>query len=218
MFLMFTATIFYFGITLHDLNINFQKFTWMICNFAVCPLLNYILWVIPRNHELFFFKEIMPSFTIQKINILSFTQVPEWHFTHSPCSEPCSYTVTSLFSCSQNAEIWIYFRHICQLVITHPYREDISGPEYAKLVYWNYTLRHPLPGSFKAWFICFCLMPFPWQLLFAIHNLLDSDNASCIQGNITMKVKVITWLKVLNTLRLTTELQWQREVMTLTTT
>ena len=146
------------------------------------------------------FKETMPSFTIQEINILHLIWIPEWHFTQSPCSEPCSYTVTSLFLGSWNAEIWIHFRHICQLVITHPHRQDILGAEYAKLVYQNYTLSHPLPGWFKAWFICFCLMLFVWQLLFAIHNLLDSNSASCIQSNVTMEVKVLTWLKILNTL------------------
>lgn len=120
----------------------------------------------------------MPSFMIQKINNLSFIRVHEWHFTQSPYSEPCSYTVTSLFFCSWNAEIWIYFRHFCQLFPTHPYRQDILGPEYANPVYWNYTLRHFLPGWFKAWFMCFCLMPFAWQLLFAIHNLLVKMQAA----------------------------------------
>lgn len=213
--LIFTAIIFYSGIIVYDLNINFGKFTWMIHNFAAYTLLNCILWVIPRNLENFF-KEIMPSFMIQKINILSFIWVPQWHSTQSPCSEPCSYTLTRFFFCSWNAEIWIYFRHICQLVITYPYRQGILGLEYANLVYWNYALRHRLPGWFKTWFICFCLILFVWQLLFAIHNLLDSDSASCVQSTTTMKV--ITWLKVLCTLRLTTESQWQREVITLSTT
>lgn len=168
----------------------------MIRSFAVCSLLNQILWVTKRNCNFYFF---LSKLYRQKINTLSFIRLPEWCSAQSPGSDPGSYTVSSLFFCYWNAEIWIYFRHICQLVITHPYRQDTLGPEYANLAYWNYTLGHPLPGWFKAGFICFCLRTFTWQLLFPTHNLLDSDNVSCIQSSITTKVKATPGLKVLTT-------------------
>lgn len=141
MSLIFTAIIFYSGIALSDLNKISGKLAWMIHNSAVSTLSSSPLWVIPRNHE-YFVKEIMLSFSIQKINIL-FYPTPEWHSSQSPRSEPCSDTVISLFFCSWNAVIWIYFRSTCQLSFAQPYRQNSWSPEYANLVYWNCALRIP---------------------------------------------------------------------------
>lgn len=207
MSLIFTAIIFYSGIALSDLNKISGKLAWMIHNSAVSTLSSSPLWVIPRNHE-YFVKEIMLSFTIQKINIL-FYPTPEWHSSQSPRSEPCSDTVISLFFCSWNAVIWIYFRSTCQLSFAQPYRQNSWSPEYANLVYWNYALRIPcqvgsrLDSSAFAW----------W--LFAVHNLLNRDHSSCIQNNISVKGKVIPQLKVLITLRLTPESPGQKKFPTL---
>lgn len=94
--LIFTAIIFYFGIALPDLNKISGKLAWMIHNFAVYTLSSYPLWVIPRNHE-YFVKEIMLSFTIQKINILFH---PSSWMTFLPISV-----------------LWTLFRHCNQFVL-----------------------------------------------------------------------------------------------------
>lgn len=152
--LIFTAIIFYSGIARSDLNEIAGKLAWTIHNFAVYTLSSYPLWVIPRNHE-YFVKEIMLSFTIQKINILFYQS--SWMTFCPALNLQCSDSVISLVFCFWNAVIWIYFRNTFQLAFAHPYRQNSLGPEYANLVYWN-DIQNPLPGWFKAGFICFCLV------------------------------------------------------------